>query len=114
MSIDYKAFLNDITDIVVKEGASDLHISEGRNPVIRVSGFLVPLMKLPILTQEDMHGILDNIMSPENKQVFLKDKEIDFSYTHEKSRFRGNGFFQQGKIALALRLIPHSIKTLKE
>ncbi len=114
MSIDYKSFLDELVSIVVKEGASDLHISEGRNPIIRVSGFLVPLLKIPPLTQSDMYGLLDNMLSPENKQAYLREKEIDFSYSHDQSRFRGNGFYKQGQCAVALRLIPHKIKTLEE
>ena len=51
---NYKKFLDDVVNIVVKEGASDLHLAEGRNPFIRVSGFLVPLLKIPPLTADDM------------------------------------------------------------
>jgi twitching motility protein PilT len=114
MSINYKKFLDDLVSIVVKENASDLHIAEGRSPIIRVSGLLIPLSKIPALTGEDMYGLMDHVMTPEYKQRFVAQKEIDFSYSHEETRFRGNGFFQQGKSAIALRLIPHKIKTLEE
>ncbi|MDQ3076951.1 MAG: PilT/PilU family type 4a pilus ATPase [bacterium] len=112
--MDYKKLLDDLVNTVVKEGGSDIHISEGRTPFIRVSGYLVPLLKIHSFTAEDMHGIIDHLMTPENKQRLLIDKEIDFSYGHDSARFRGNGFFQQGKLAIALRLIPHTVKTLEE
>ncbi len=112
--MDYKKLLDDLVDTVVKEGGSDIHISEGRTPFIRVSGYLVPLLKVHVFTAEDMHGIIDHLMIPENKQILLTEKEIDFSYSHDSARFRGNGFFQQGKLAVALRLIPHTVKTLEQ
>ncbi len=114
MPANYKALLDELVSIVEKEGASDLHLSQGRNPIIRVSGFLIPLLKIPELTQADMYGLIDHLMSPENKQVFIKDKEIDFSFSHDKARFRGNGFFRQAMPAIALRLIPNKIKTLHD
>ncbi len=110
----YKNLIDNLVDVVVKEGGSDIHISETRTPYIRVSGRLQPIESMKPLTQEDMHGILDQLLSPENKQIFLQNKEIDFSFAHEDSRFRGNGFFRQGLIAVALRLIPHKIRTIEE
>ena len=114
MSTDYKKFIDELVGIVVNESGSDLHLSSGRNPIIRVSGFLIPIVKIPPLTETDMHGILDQIMVPENKQRFFVDKEIDFSYANAHGRFRGNGFFRQGMPAIALRLVPKDIKTLEE
>jgi twitching motility protein PilT len=111
---DYKKFLEDLISVVEKEGASDLHLSEGRTPMIRVSGFLNPLMKFPALTDNDIYGLLDHLLTPENKQRLIRDKELDFSYSHDKVRFRGNGFFRMGMPAIALRLIPNKIKTLEE
>lgn len=112
--MDYKKILDDLVSIVVKEGGSDLHLSEGRSPVMRVSGYLVPLLKIQVLSYDDMEGLVDNLMIPENKQTFFRDKEIDFSYANTQARFRGNGFFQQGKIAIALRFIPHVIQTFEQ
>lgn len=110
----YKTLLDKLVEIVMKEGASDLHLSEGRSPVVRVAGQLRLIDTIPAFTQEDLHGLLDNLVTPEGKQAFLQTRELDFSYAHEDSRFRGNGFFKQGMIAIALRLIPHRIKTIEE
>lgn len=114
MSTDYKKLLDELVAVVAKEDGSDLHMAQGRSPIIRVSGTLIPLLKVPTFTEQDMYGIMDHLMSPESKQRFLQEKEIDFSYSHDKSRFRGNGFFRQNMPAVALRLIPHKIKTLDE
>jgi twitching motility protein PilT len=115
MTKDYKKFLDELVATVVKEGASDLHLSEGRTPIIRVSGFLIPLMKMEVLSRDDMFGLTDQLMSPDFKQRYIQTKEIDFSFAHgPDARFRGNGFFRQGKAAIALRLIPRQIKTLEQ
>jgi twitching motility protein PilT len=83
-------------------------------PVIRVSGFLMPLVKYPPLSNTDMYGILDFLLTPENKQRLIATRELDFSFAHNNVRFRGNGFFRQGMPAVALRLIPSHIKTMEE
>jgi twitching motility protein PilT len=114
MNQTYTKLIDQLVSTIVKEGGSDIHISEGRNPFIRVSGKLVPLDSISPLSQDDMYGILDQLMGPENKQIFLQAKEADFSFAHDESRFRGNAFFRQNKIAIALRLIPHKIKTIEE
>lgn len=113
--MDYKNELNDLIKTVFQEGASDLHLSEGKKPTIRVSGMLLPLVKREIISKEMIIGILSEMISNESKEAFLKNKELDFSYGIENGeRFRGNAFFQQGKISIALRLIPNKIKSLEE
>src|SRR3989344_7168461 len=113
--MEYKKELAELIDTVIKEGASDLHLAVGRSPIIRVSGFLIPLIKRPAISAGEMEGVLTELLTPENKQRFLDTKEIDFSYTHDNIvRFRGNGFFLKGKVAIALRLIPKAIRTLAE
>ncbi|MCR4334268.1 MAG: PilT/PilU family type 4a pilus ATPase [Patescibacteria group bacterium] len=113
--MDYKKELEDLINTVIKEGASDLHISEGRSPSIRVSGFLTPLIKKQAVSKDDVRGYLKELLTSENLERFLATKEIDFSYAYgDKARFRGNGYFQQGGISIALRLIPRKIKTLAE
>jgi twitching motility protein PilT len=115
MAFDYKKEFEDLIDVVSKESASDLHLSEDRYPTLRVAGFLVPLMNRKVLTKEDMVGFAAVVLNEENKALFLRNKEIDFSYDHKgKARFRGNGFFQRGSVAFAFRLIPKKIKTFAE
>lgn len=111
---DYKVYLADLIKTVASEGASDLHLSEGRHPTIRVSGMLLPLVKHPVLTKEDTAGILDQLLSPKNKESFYNTKEIDFSYSFGDARFRGNAYFQQGAVSVALRLVPKTIRSFEE
>lgn len=112
--MDYKKEFEDIVNLIIKEGASDLHLSAGRPPIIRVSGSLIPLVKRSIITQEDMEGYLSVVLTPENREILAKDRDVDFSYTFPSSRFRGNAYHRLGSVALALRLIPRNIRTLAE
>ncbi|MDO8492235.1 MAG: PilT/PilU family type 4a pilus ATPase [bacterium] len=113
--MDYAKELDDLVTTVVNENASDLHLSEGRHPMIRVAGFLVPLIKKIVLTKEHTMGLFSEMVAKESREHFLATKEADFAYQHgEKARFRGNAFFQQGSIGIAMRLIPKKIRTLEE
>ncbi|MDP6387836.1 MAG: PilT/PilU family type 4a pilus ATPase [Candidatus Pacebacteria bacterium] len=113
--INYKKELDKLIDIVVKEGASDLHLSVGNQPTIRVNGFLIALLKERKLSREDTLGFITEFLTEEQKKIFLSNKEIDFSFNFsEEVRFRGNGFFQQKGVGIALRLIPKHIKSLEE
>ncbi len=114
--MDYKKELDDLLSVTTREGGSDLHLSSGRYPTIRVSGALNPLLNRNMLSAEDVFGLMGALLTPENKELFLKSKEVDFSYSHNngEARFRGNCFFQQGNVGIALRLIPKQIKTFSE
>ncbi len=112
--MDYKRDIEELVTTVINEGASDLHLSEGRHPLIRVSGSLIPLAKKPIITAADMKGYINTFLSDENKELFDKDKDVDFSYSLTNARFRGNAYYRQSLISIALRLIPKQIKTLTE
>ena len=107
--------LDELMEIVVKEGGSDLHLTEGRNPVIRVSNFLIPLSKMAVLTRADMEGFLSLLLSPLSRDEFEKVKEANFSYSSSKGRrFRCNTYVTLGKLSIAMRLIPNQIRTFAE
>jgi twitching motility protein PilT len=110
---DPKALITTLLDTVVSEGGSDLHLSVGHNPIIRVSGALVPLLQHPILTPEDTRAILDTLVPKDRAITFTETQSVDFSYAHTgKARFRVNGYVVQGGVTLAMRLIPHETPTL--
>ncbi len=111
---DYQKILGDLIKTVITEGGSDLHISEGRHPTIRVSGQLLPLIKHPVLNKDDTAGILAVLLSSQNKELFYNTREIDFSYSAPEGRFRGNAFFQQGAVSIALRLVTNKIRNFDE
>ncbi len=110
----YKKILEDLLTIIEKEGASDLHLSEGKYPVIRVEGTLIPLTVGNVLSGEDIREFLQIILPPEGREAFLKDKDFDFSWQYKGKRFRGNVFFQQGNVSIVLRVINKDVKTLEE
>ncbi len=114
--MEYKRDLEELVDIVIKEGGSDIHIAEGRVPIIRVAGSLLPLIKHKVMARKDIDGLLDILLSRQNKEIFADKKQVDFAFTPEttKSRFRGNAFIQQGLVSVALRLIQEHIRTLEE
>ena len=113
--MDYKQKLSQLVEVVVAQGASDLHLGVGIQPVIRVSGALTPLLSEAVNKKEDIEGFVQELLSPEHKKRFLETQEVDFSYAHgDTARFRGNGYFERGHMAVALRLIPKAILSIAE
>lgn len=112
---DYKQKIAALVDLVVAQGASDLHLAEGMQPIIRVAGVLTPILSEAALTRDDVQGLLREMLTPANQKRFADTQEVDFSYSQgDKARFRGNGFIERGKTGVALRLIPKAIRTLAE
>jgi len=115
MASQAEKILNELVEIVVKEGASDLHLAENRVPVIRVSNFLIPLVKMAVLTREDMLGFHSIFLTPIEKEEFTIKRETNFAYSHKNNaRFRCNTYMSLGRISLAMRLVPARIKTFEE
>ena len=113
--MDYKQELSGLLETVVKEGASDLHLSVGHPPVLRISGALLPLVSSAKLSDEDLKGFTGELLSGPQKKIFEETQEVDFSYAYgEKARFRGNGSVASGHPAFALRLIPRDLKKIEE
>lgn len=101
-----------LLDVVIKEGGSDLHISVGSVPIIRVSGALVPLLQYPVITPKDSDEMLKSMTLDMQYEKFIQDTAVDFSYGHtDGSRFRVNGYRVQGSVAIAMRLIPKEIRS---
>ena len=112
---DYQKEFNAIIVQILEEKASDLHLSIGSHPLIRVSGSLIPLLKKPILNEVDMDAFVQILMRPDQYERYLKFEEIDFSFENaEGVRFRGNAFYQRGTMGVALRLIPNVIRNYDE
>ncbi len=115
MAVDYKKELNALIDIVIQEKASDIHLSVGAHPLIRVSGTLIPLVKKPILTDSDLTSFTKVLLRPDQFKTYAELEEVDFSFENiEGVRFRGNAFYQRGKKGVALRLIPNVIRNFNE
>lgn len=112
--MEHKKKIEELISIVINENASDLHLGADRVPVIRVSGELIVLVKQPALTQEDMLGMLHELLPKDKVDVFTEKQEMDFSYDYKgQARLRGNAFFQKGLICIVFRLVP-KVKTINE
>jgi twitching motility protein PilT len=113
--MNYFPILKNLLEITLAQKASDLHISMGHAPTLRIGGRLVPLVRRKKLSPEDSKGLAFALMNQEQQKRFLEDKEIDFSYSfNNEARFRVNIFFQRGSISCALRLIPSKISTIED
>lgn len=105
----------DLLSALVKQNASDLHISVGRHPTLRIDGAMVPMLQEDIITPDVAHSVIFQLMSADQQERFMRDKDLDFSYSfHDRARFRVNVFFQRGFMGAVLRLIPTKIRTLEE
>ena len=112
---DYHNLVKEFLSLCVEAQASDLHLSIGHPPILRITGRLVPLLKEKKLTSQDTQELSFALMTESQRERFLREKEIDFSYDFEgKVRFRINIFFQSSSISAACRLIPSKIRTIEE
>lgn len=113
--INSKQEMDRLLTITAEEGASDLHLSVGRYPTVRIDGRLVALDDKNILSAKDTESLITSILSERQVKQLYEEQELDFSYELEgKSRFRTNIFFQRGTMGVAFRLISSKIKTLEE
>jgi twitching motility protein PilT len=111
----YKKQLEEILELAIEKEATDVHISPGLPPVIRIDSQLTPLDKKPVLTAQETQEIAFSLLSEERKEKFLGQKDIDLSLSYKnKARFRINIYYQLGRISVALRLIPTKVRTIEE
>lgn len=104
----------DLMKIAVERGASDLHITVGLPPMLRISGRLVPT-EYPRLRPQDTKRLMYAILNDKQKETFEKTWELDLSHgLHGYCRFRINVFRQRGAVAAALRAIPETVPTREE
>jgi twitching motility protein PilT len=114
-SINIKQELDSLLISTAQEGSSDLHLSVGRYPTLRIDGRLVPLTNKEILTPKKTKETVYAFLSEKQKEQFESNKELDISYEFEgKIRFRVNIFYQRGYVSAAFRLITSKIRTLEE
>ena len=95
--------------------ASDLHVTSGSEPVVRVSGGLERLEGFGRLTPDDTQRLLYRILSTEQQKNLELKRQLDFSYSLAGlARFRVNVYFQRESLGAAFRIIPTELKTLEE
>lgn len=107
--------IESLLEFVVKQDASDLHLTVGMPPMVRVDGALKPVPNLPVLTPSDTESLIFSIVDEVQKDILLKDMEVDFSFAFgDVARFRANAYHQKGNLGIALRLIPTKIRTIAD
>ena len=99
---------------MIEKGASDLHITTGTAPQLRIDGKLHPL-KIPPLSAPETKQLCYSVLTDAQKHRFEETNELDLSFSVQRlSRFRANIFVQRGNIAGAFRSIPFKIKTFED
>ncbi len=108
------ANLHELLHIMIERGASDLHITAGTPPQIRIDGQLSP-MDQPPLSPSDSKQLVYSVITDAQKHRFEEESDLDFSFGIKGlSRFRGNVFIQKGSVAAAIRTVPFEIKTIDD
>lgn len=108
--------LKDLFEHIISRNASDLHLSAGRPPIVRIDGRLFSVPEVGVLSKSDINLILRAIGGEERAKKFEEgEKEIDFAYAHESGfRFRVNVYLSAQTITIAMRAIPKDIRSLEE
>jgi twitching motility protein PilT len=110
MQLDFAEVLLEVLD----RRASDLHITAGTPPMLRVRGRLAPMEGYPVLTPTDTREIVYSILSDSQRQKFENNWQLDFAYQIPgKARFRVNAYFQRSAVGAAFRLIPFDVVPLE-
>jgi len=107
--------LRSLLEEMIERGASDLHVTAGERPKLRVDGHITDSGMDYILTPKDTLQLTYSILTENQKKRFETEDELDFSFGIQNlARFRGNVYRQRGCVALAIRQIPFKILTFEE
>lgn len=107
--------IHNLFDQARAKKASDVHLIVSCPPMLRIDGDLQPMPDAPVINAEDLTRMFDELTTPEQKELFLREGELDFAYTiSEGWRVRCNAYRQQGVICLAIRLLPPTIPNLDD
>ena len=107
--------IDDLLAALLDLGGTDLHLTEGAPPLVRIDGQLVPIAGHPDLDEAAAEKLVLELLPSELVDEFRTDRAVDFSFGWQgRARFRANAFVQKGTPALALRLIPASIPTMED
>ncbi|HIG69016.1 MAG TPA: type IV pilus twitching motility protein PilT [Myxococcales bacterium] len=108
------ANMHQLLKAMIEKGASDLHLTTGTPPQLRIDGKLHAL-KMPPLSPQDTKQLCYSVLTDAQKHRFEEGNELDLSFSVQRlSRFRGNVFVQRGNVAGAFRAVPFKILTFEE
>ena len=106
--------INQLFSETVRLEASDLHLVVGFAPMLRIAGKLGPLEGSTVLTAVAVEELIFSILSPTQKELFLNNKELDFSVASTVGRFRGNVYYQKETVGVSFRHVPAKIRSIDE
>jgi twitching motility protein PilT len=106
--------LEKLLKTTIEEGASDLHLSAGASPILRLARELTPLTDYPRLSAEDTKSLIFSLLDSDQRERLKVNKNLDFSFSYGDSRFRVNAYYSTGTLAAAFRQIPLEIPDLEE
>ena len=110
--------LNTLLGNIVKNNASDLHLSVGMPPAMRIDGQLRFLEEAGVYTAVDLEHALQTVLTQGQMEKYKRENEMDFSFSYKgegmEARFRGNAYFESRKMAAAFRLIPLNIRSIED
>lgn len=112
--------IQELLALTIKNKASDLHLLVGLPPTFRIDGALRYLTTYPALKAEDLETMIFSLLTPEQKELLLSNKELDFSFgfkgkaASETGRFRINAYYQKGSMSAALRFLAPGVRTIEE
>ena len=106
--------LHEMLKEMVERGASDLHLTAGATPMLRLHGWIAPLVDAP-LTPAETKSLAYSVLTDAQKQQFEEEQELDLSFRVKSlSGFRANVYIQRGSVGMAIRAIPYAIHTFEE
>ncbi len=112
--------IQELLSLTIKNKASDLHLVVGLQPSLRIDGTLRPLTTYAPLQPADIETMLFSLLTPEQKELLLANKELDFSFGYgqatsiEQGRFRINAYFQKGYLSAAFRFLAPGVRTIEQ
>jgi twitching motility protein PilT len=106
--------IHDLFAETARLNASDLHLIAGFAPMLRVDGSLIPVKGVSVLSSADIEQLTFTTFNQEQKDLFLTNREIDYSVASPAGRFRVNVYYQKDTVAAAFRLIPNKIRTIDD
>ncbi|MBI2416184.1 MAG: type IV pilus twitching motility protein PilT [Candidatus Kerfeldbacteria bacterium] len=107
--------IDQILALAASHGASDVHLLVGHQPLFRIDGALLEVTDQPIVTPEIMEGLVFSMLTPQQKDKFLQERELDLAYQVKRgARFRVNIHWEKGNIGLVARVVKVEAPTMEE
>jgi twitching motility protein PilT len=105
--------IKDLFQIAIDRKASDIHLNVGLVPILRIDGELEPLNKLPEMIEKELQVLIFSIITEQQKKMFELERDLDFSYAIDDTRFRVNIHYEKENVGLSARLIGKDLPTME-